>query len=225
MTLALSRSPHSSSTKKLASCWFADSATFDEQVPRDTCEAHNSVSADCDSAATKLVQFSSSPSPEFVPSLEQNQTLLIAILQTWYLRAWQQPLLCQEESLDKLPNFRCKNPPLGLLSQHDFEGRRKDSSRHTQFVLPHISWEVFWHTFQRNKVIKGESTFPGARHTSFIVIEMTVFCLFSEFELRVRCLVWGHYANKFQPHEIMAFLHPIPNAFENGVFNPFSVHS
>ena len=141
------------------------------------------------------------------------------------IRAWQQPLLCQEESLDKWPNFRCKNPPLGLLSQHDFEGRRKDSSRHTQFVLPHISWEVFWHTFQRNKVIKGESTFPGARHTSFIEIEMTVFCLFSECELRVKCLVWGHYANKIQPHEIMAFLHPIPNTFENGVFNPFSVHS
>ena len=86
MTLAVSRSPHSQAAlKKLASCWFSDSATFDEQVPRDTCEAHNSVSADCDSAATKLVQFSSSPSPELVPSLEQNQTLLIAILQTWYV--------------------------------------------------------------------------------------------------------------------------------------------
>lgn len=54
-------------------------------MPLDTCEAHNSESADCDSAATKLVQFSSSPSPELVPSLEQNQTLPIAILQTWYV--------------------------------------------------------------------------------------------------------------------------------------------
>ena len=74
---------HSQSNKKTA---IKDpSATFDEQVTLDTCEAHNSVSADCDSAATKLVQFSSSPSPELVPSLEQNQTLPIAILQTWYV--------------------------------------------------------------------------------------------------------------------------------------------
>ena len=48
----------------------------------DTCEAHT---ADCDSAATKLVQVSSSPGPELVPSLQQNQTLLIAIPQTWYV--------------------------------------------------------------------------------------------------------------------------------------------
>ena len=45
----------------------------------------SSHSADCDSAATKLVQVSSSPGPELVPSLQQNQTLLIAIPQTWYV--------------------------------------------------------------------------------------------------------------------------------------------
>ena len=139
------------------------------------------------------------------------------------IRAWQQLLQWQEASLDKWPNFRCKNPPLGLLSQHDFEGRRKDSPRYTQFVLPHISWEVFWHTFQRNKVIKGESTFPRA-HTSFRFIAWTEFCLFSECEHRVRCLVRGHYVNKIQPHEIMAFSLYIPNTFCR-IFNPLSVHS
>ena len=117
---------------------------------------------------TCSIQFISEPRTCTKFITEQNQTLLIAILiQTWYVLGNNPCCECQEESLDKWPNFRCKNPPVGLLSQH--EGRRKDSSRHTQFVLPHISWEVFWHTFQRNKVIKGESTFPGARHTSFIV--------------------------------------------------------
>ena len=118
---------------------------------------------------TCSIQFISEPRTCTKFITEQNQTLLIAILQTWYVLGNNPCSKCQDESLDKWPNFRCKNPPLGLLSQHDFEGRRKDSPRYTQFVLPHISWEVFWHTFQRNKVIKGESTFPGARHTSFIV--------------------------------------------------------
>ena len=103
---------------------------------------------------TCSIQFISEPRTCTKFITEQNQTLLIAILQTWYVLGNNPCSECQEESLDKWPNFRCKNPPVGLLSQH--EGRRKDSSRHTQFVLPHISWEVFWHTFQRNKVIKGE---------------------------------------------------------------------